>query len=184
MVKIIEGFLPGAVQDEIEKVLFGWQFDWNLYANTNHAALTTQPDDAPQFVHGFTRDGAENSKWKQIPDEIVKRLGWPPEAMMRAKANLLMRESAEMIHPAHTDDPKPHWVMVYYVNDADGDTCLFEGDKITHRISPKKGRAVVFDGRTSHASSSPVKSRFRSIINFNLMPDVDIGLLDKWRVEA
>ena len=46
-------------------------------------------------------------------------------------------------------------VILYYVNDSDGDTLFFDNkDKlnIIKRVSPKKGRVVHFDNNKLHAS--------------------------------
>ena len=52
----------------------------------------------------------------------------------------------------------PHMVALYYVNDADGDTFFFDRNReVINRVTPKKGRMVVFDGLTLHASSMPSK---------------------------
>jgi len=76
--------------------------------------------------------------------------------------------------------------MIYYLNDSDGDTYIFnetndqfsvEYDRdvvsknsftIKQTISPKKGRIVIFPGQYYHASSYPKKSIFRSVLNVNL----------------
>ena len=68
----------------------------------------------------------------------------------------------------HIDLSTPHFVLIYYINDSDGDTTLFKDDKKTEikRIKPKKGRVAFFDGSIYHCSSTPVKST-RAIINFD-----------------
>jgi hypothetical protein len=61
-------------------------------------------------------------------------------------------------------------VILYYVNDSDGDTYFFGKEKdseLVQKITPKKNRAVIFDGSTWHASSLPSKNH-RIVINFNL----------------
>ena len=81
----------------------------------------------------------------------------------------------------HVDLPKEHIACVYYVNDADGDTVIYEQniidtptgtDNVTlvehARVTPKKGRLVMFDGRRYHCSSQP-KNGYRCIINFDLI---------------
>ena len=65
------------------------------------------------------------------------------------------------------DNETPHYTGIYYVNDCDGDTFLFDGTKEIAKISPKKGRIVIFDGKTLHAGSHPYNSDFRMVINFN-----------------
>ena len=67
----------------------------------------------------------------------------------------------------HTDRPEEHLGLIYYVNDSDGDTIFFEGDKELQRVSPKKGRIVIFDGDTLHAGGFPTDNP-RCIVNYNL----------------
>ena len=81
----------------------------------------------------------------------------------------------------HIDLPQDHIACVYYVNDSDGDTILYEqtryntkaGSKnvelVEHmRVTPKKGRLVMFDGARYHCSSQP-RDSYRCIINFDLI---------------
>jgi hypothetical protein len=84
----------------------------------------------------------------------------------------------------HIDFPNPHYAAIYYVNDADGDTCIYDKQfncnidspmllninpaslPIVKQITPKKGRLVIFNGLYYHSSSQPEYSS-RCIINFN-----------------
>jgi len=63
-----------------------------------------------------------------------------------------------------------HWVLLYYLNDSDGDTVLFKDDMKTEikRVSPKKGRIVFFDGSIFHCGSRP-SSNTRGALNFNFI---------------
>ncbi len=82
----------------------------------------------------------------------------------------------------HVDLPPiiPHVACVYYVNNSDGDTIIYEQTindvaggsqnvKVTEhkRVTPKCGRAVFFDGSRYHCSSQP-SGNYRTIINFDL----------------
>ena len=92
-----------------------------------------------------------------------------------------LRKSYDNIH---IDLPIEHLVILYYVNDTDGDTFLFDKRadyndlkttavepndslNIIKRISPKKGRALLFSGDRYHSSSGPTKD-IRCIINFDV----------------
>ena len=68
----------------------------------------------------------------------------------------------------HVDMDTPHTVVLYYVNDADGTTDLFneKGRKIKS-VKPKMGRCVIFDGSIKHRSSHP-KNHNRCIINIDV----------------
>ena len=84
----------------------------------------------------------------------------------------------------HIDLAFEHLVVLYYVNDTDGDTFIFDKKsdyqninlasvenqnelKVIKRVSPKKGRVLVFDGNRYHSSSGPTKD-IRCIINFDI----------------
>ena len=178
---VMENILGTAAQDDLERLIFGHQFPWYYNANTNAHDAATRSGDSPQFVHGFVQDRRDMSRWAAVPGAVLTPLGLTKDKLLRAKANLLPRSLQPMIHPDHIDDSAPHWVMVYYVNDADGDTCLFDDSgNVTHRIHPRKGRAVVFDGRWRHASSSPVDTAFRCVINYNLSPQIPASLFEKF----
>ena len=74
----------------------------------------------------------------------------------------------------HVDNEDPHWVCLYYINDTDGDTLFFENNQINSniikRVSPKKGRVVLFDGSLWHCPETPTK-RTRAVINYNVTID-------------
>ena len=82
----------------------------------------------------------------------------------------------------HVDMVAPHFVMLYYVCDSDGDTIIYnEKTKfddcapdpkmnytIKKKVSPKQGRVVLFDGRHFHAAEQP-NHNLRCIVNYNLI---------------
>ena len=82
----------------------------------------------------------------------------------------------------HVDMVAPHFVMLYYVCDSDGDTIIYnEKTKfddcapdpkmnytIKKKVSPKQGRIVLFDGRHFHAAEQP-NHNLRCIVNYNLI---------------
>jgi hypothetical protein len=84
----------------------------------------------------------------------------------------------------HIDLAFEHLIVLYYVNDTDGDNFIFDKRTdytninlasvenqseltIIKRVSPKKGRALVFNGNRYHSSSGPTKD-IRCIINFDI----------------
>ena len=81
----------------------------------------------------------------------------------------------------HVDMIAPHFVMLYYVRDSDGDTIIynektkFDGCHpnfkmnytIKKKVSPKQGRVVLFDGRHFHTAEQP-NHNLRCIVNYDL----------------
>ena len=71
---------------------------------------------------------------------------------------------------------RKHLVCLYYVIDSDGDTIIYnerEKDRpdgiytIKERVTPKQGRAVLFDGWLMHTAEQPINN-VRCIVNYNL----------------
>ena len=70
----------------------------------------------------------------------------------------------------HTDRDEDHKVLIYYANDSDGDTFFFDKQlNIIERVPPKKGRFVIFDGRTLHSAGFNTESEIRLNINYNFI---------------
>lgn len=140
--------------------------------------------DSAQFVHvGMSNSEkispfADEGKW--LLEKFCKKNNIKIENIIRVKANLITKDCESTgYHLPHIDFDSPHLVFLYYVNDSDGDTVFFnerysswgkfDSDNIhtAGKISPKAGRAVVFDGLQYHASSSPILNDFRCVININ-----------------
>ena len=82
----------------------------------------------------------------------------------------------------HVDMVAPHFVMLYYVCDSDGDTIIynektkFDGCHpdykmnytIKKKVSPKQGRVVLFNGIHYHTAEQP-NHNLRCIVNYNLI---------------
>ena len=93
----------------------------------------------------------------------------------RGKSTILFPPSKKQKQESdiHIDSNNPEIFMdniLYYVNDSDGDTILYENDRKTviERITPKAGRFLYFDGNIPHCASRPVESLKRLVININL----------------
>ena len=72
----------------------------------------------------------------------------------------------------HTDDPDSETEsIIYYVNDSDGDTVIFNEKppakdlSIKHKVSPKQGRLLFFDSSYYHSSTPPRNTDIRLVLN-------------------
>ena len=72
------------------------------------------------------------------------------------------------IDDKHIDSLTDHDVILYYLNDSDGDTYFYKNNKVIKQITPVFNKAVFFDGTTYHSSSKPVKSDRRIVLNLNV----------------
>lgn len=79
---------------------------------------------------------------------------------------------------------EPFTTMVYYLEDSDGDTVLFDKSyvpgmdiesfdysvlKVEQRVQPKKNTGLIFDGFKFHSGNNPVNYKKRTIINFDFV---------------
>ena len=120
---------------------------------------------------------------KELIDECCKKFEIVPY-YFRLKFNLLTNNylmTKDKYNTPHIDNKYVNsYSMIYYVNDSDGDTIIFNEtcndetmtrpDKLTikQRIEPKKNRAVLFRGNYFHTSSNPMNNETRIVLNVNL----------------
>ena len=82
-----------------------------------------------------------------------------------------MTTSIDKVHKndPHVDSKNPHKVILFYLQDSDGDTYFYnDSHEVIDSISPKENRAVLFDGGLLHSSSKPIKFARRIVLNVNL----------------
>jgi hypothetical protein len=185
---VYDNIVPEFVQDEILKGISTTNFPWYYYPlSVSNKDITVLPapgvDYHEQFVHGVVW---ENRPTNPDTYSLIRPLwlffqsatGIEIKDLIRIKINLLVnkQELAGRYNVPHTDHEDPEVkTLLYYVNDSDGDTVLFDQvwpekhsnfTKLT-TISPKKGRMIYFDAVRWHASSNPVNTKARMIININ-----------------
>ncbi|BCU95878.1 MAG: hypothetical protein CM15mV10_2670 [uncultured marine virus] len=135
---------------------------------------------------------------------ISEATGIKWNVLERLRFNFMLgnKQSKLLHHAPHTDNYTPHWSAIYYVHDCDGDTFFFdqkltefteeESYRITNenkwtikqRVSPKKGRLVMFDGVRFHASSFTTTNPFRCTQYEFLMINVVKQVINKQTCEV
>jgi len=188
----ISGHISKKNQNKIEKCLFGVNFPWFFNGNTvlDKPSSLTKFDDILMMAHMMiTHDSNGNSNLNSHHfHPLIELLNLPrlikkyqlPDQIIRSQANLFLKRD-KLIEPCPHIDFKQvrHYVVLYYVNDCDGDTIFYnlsdcddhrlEEMEIWRREPPKKGDFVIFDGRIFHSPTCPTKSECRSTLNFDLM---------------
>jgi len=185
MLKIIDDFISKEKQNEIEMNLLGsngfpyfHSFDT---VDSQYEQLLFDDENIihqPQFVHMLFSDNKQHST---AFDYILNTFSHTETKNLkpkRLKINLLtppITNNKNCYHLPHFDSSDPSDItFLYYVCDSDGDTYLFDqkydGEtpkKLTFkkRVSPKKGRILIFNSNQFHASSPPFQKDFRCVIN-------------------
>jgi hypothetical protein len=179
-VRVIQDFLPQSYVDEIHNTFLGTSFPWYYHCETSsHVYDDKNTIDTFQFVHSFYRDNSARSSYYNLVSPILLFLSKETgddyaSRLIRIKSNLLLKSQTpkESYHSAHRDDPIfDTETFLYYVNDSDGDTIIFDDtDKsnliVSTRNTPKAGSGILFDSTILHSSSSPIINDTRMVINF------------------
>ena len=159
-------------------------FSWLFYGETSKAKdkkdIISDNNVVEQFqmVGPITANTPAFGVVMNIFNKFVIKHDISVNKVFRIKANLLTRGSGDGYHLPHIDKDTPHKVFLYYVNDSDGDTIMFDkffdpnkesmkNMSISDRVSPEMGKAIFFDGYQYHASSSPITNDFRCVINID-----------------
>jgi hypothetical protein len=190
MIKVFDEFIPEYHQECLLKQLEVVR--WNHSDNVSGMAYETRingaqlsHDQSGYYHNVFSPD-------KEETDGILLGLCLPMIALAksfiekkvvleRVRAGRFTKSKHYGIHRPHTDYFTDHYTLLYYANDSDGDTFLFDNVaessnpvypsefNLAKTVSPKMGRAILFDGLIYHASSAPIINDQRIAININLM---------------
>lgn len=162
--------------DEIKSVLCGDNFAW-FYNPTVVYAIEKA---GFQFTHSFFADNQQMSTLFEMVKPLIYiaeiRTGQKIKGIHRIKANLRVPSNIpDALAEIHQDKIHGNFMtLLYYVNDADGDTEFYADDKKTlvKTNTPVANSAVWFDSKLWHKSSPPVTSKTRVVINFILEVEV------------
>jgi hypothetical protein len=185
---IDDDFLSKEEIDGIEETLLSerllWHFNKSILGDTTRKESDFFVDnidqtDSFQFNHIFYADEEERSEYAYIAEEIFKRFitknNIVSNRVLRAKANITTPYFKKSPFAPHIDYATPHKVFLYYINESDGDTLMYNekwqkmGETVSltekNRVSPKAGRGICFDGLNYHTALPPQTSPYRAVIN-------------------
>jgi len=183
MIIEIENFLPKTLQDHFESHLLSSNFPWYFVKDVTKENVIEGEYYKSGFHHTpFINDSPKSVEYDQVlflPHYIRSILNKENLILSRIRYGMNTKSSETILHNnPHIDFaegfPHKHYTALYYVNDCDGDTFIFNETKkskdytIKKRISPAKGKLCIFDGEHYHASSPPNIFDYRIVITVNL----------------
>ena len=172
-VKIIDNCISVKQQNLIIKQLLqNKYFPWFYRPDVTEELNIELGQQRPAFTHYFILDKNPNSESLNLVLPIINSLTKKQIIQCRAflQAPLNPKLIGSKYDTPHTDFSYPHTVYLYYVTDSDGDTLFLKNSKIVKKITPKKGRLVIFEGNIQHTAEQPKKG-VRCIINFDVIKD-------------
>jgi hypothetical protein len=189
-IKVFDKIIPQGYADAIEEDLLDREFPWYYVDDVtsldygNNSGLTHVP-----FKVGKVMD--YYPFLKPLVYAIAEANGQPLKELYRIRIGFLPKndEPEYEYNTPHVDFLWDHFTACYYVNDSDGDTIVFDKKmsdmglslsdevmrryvektefEIVKRVSPQKGRVVIFDGKRFHSSTKPRNHKRRLVITVN-----------------
>jgi len=168
MVEIYDDLISPGYQDFIERTLSDPNYPWHYTRG-----ISLPGDNNTGFSHTiFHADMEYKGPYADMLMPLLYQyLGDKPLKMLyRIRAAMFIKRQNEDDHLPHIDQPdKTHRTMIYYVNDSDGPTNIWENDAIVDPVEFKRGRIIVMPGTVFHSSSSPQDHNERMVINYNFL---------------
>ena len=190
MIKRIE--IDKDYADVLAELVLGDEFDWywniaTVFKGDYGIIVDSKTKDMPQLTHTILIDGEQKSTYYHYFSEMLgmieKEVGSKIKRVIRIKANLMVGDGSYpegFYNGPHVDYLGDNLMsFVYYVNDSDGDTILFNEflDGNPHNITeltevdrqtPKAGMGIAFDSNRIHTSSTSRFTDRRVVINYVL----------------
>jgi hypothetical protein len=211
---ILDDLIEEELQNQIEDAMFDclWDYKSDNVFGSNDLEMKYRKflspldfDISPAFMSNMQSPPNKKVYNKVVIPIIQKgcdKINFNIEKIQRccgAIHALITDKSKNTNNNIHINVNVPHLVMIYYVNDCDGDTILYDKTlddipwgpnnftndfgqnrlidhkfNIQHKITPKRGRILFFDGRIYHSPSTPTTG-MRCIITLDLFGEFEDG---------
>jgi len=190
--QIIDDFLPKSDFEELQTIILSHRFPWfyiedvSLPPEDRHFVKDDMAKETDGFYHILYDRPTNIESFAHVSLEkfyhkIEGMFGYTKKNLIRSRIGLKMPKvgfSKDNYNLPHVDYYFPHTTIIYYLNDSDGDTRMFQefysdsgierSDFIVKElVKPKANRLLIFDGLQYHTASNPFDFSRRVVININ-----------------
>ena len=173
MYKIINNLLSDIEQHVIETEILSEKTHWVLnrfcaYKNNEYGVSQEYIKSMKSLRHViFQNNDIVDNRLFDIVKIIPERLGAKKLYNIICQLQLVTGDYTDnTIHIDMPSHPTPYYSTVYYVNNSDAPTVLYNEDNTEMvRCEHERGKLIMFDGNIFHRSSKP-KTDIRCIVNF------------------
>ena len=183
MIEVIDNFIDdeyfGSIQDTIAGTYQQWFYQPDIVGpkfgkgelgkHGFNCWIVEQPN---TFVDNYSAGLLTN-----LITKMMKHCG--AETIIRSRLDMTLYCPSNNKCPAHIDQPTPHFATIFYLNDSDGNTVIYNEkyddsigipEKLTvqQEIEPRANRLLIFDGLYIHTGHTPSEHNNRIILNSNL----------------
>ena len=178
------------LHDQLSSLKFPWYFNPNMISP--EGPIANEAGNISGFNHFLFEEEKPQSPFFELVFPLYLSIptikGAQMQKLERMRFNLTLKNTSigNKWHLPHIDSPFPHWNAIYYINSCDGDTVIFNETNdnfvqrdyktmtdeshftVKHRVTPVKGKLVIFPGQYYHASSFTQESKYRMVLNMNI----------------
>ena len=201
---ILDDLIEEELQNQIEDAMFDCNWSFQMDNTYKYDALLMgikyrkflnpfEYDISPSIITNLQTNKKIFKLFYSVIEKTCSHINFNLEQISRCFAGIqgvqVIRKQSKICN-IHVNKKIPHLVLLYYVNDADGETMLFDKTindidvdmyldekhefNVVNKIMPKQGRILLFDGKTYHSASSPTTG-MRCIITLDLFGEFEDG---------
>ena len=159
--EIKENVMPTSYVRHLYNVVTDVSFDWHYI---HDATFEEQRTGSPSFSHLLYNNGYKSPHFNTFIPPLLEAVG--EVNLIRVRLGCLLSNILNPQNNTHVDFEYPHMVGLYYINDADGPTCVWTEDGL-QKVEAQSNRFVLFDGKYKHASTCPMAMPSRFVITYN-----------------
>ena len=195
--EVIDNFLPLNQFERLQDSILSAEFPWFYIEHVSLDPIDDNiVDDYAVETDGYAHLFHEKERnltavtYRILDDfnnQLENRLGITREDILRSRASIKHPKigyTKENYNLPHVDYFTPHLSLIYYVNDSDGATRIFN-EKFTptpkgsslgisydtftvkDTVEPKANRLLIINGLQYHTASNPIEYKRRVILNIN-----------------
>lgn len=190
---IQDNFLPINDFKKLQSFVLSNEFPW-FYSDRvslppgDHQFNDTYSKETDGFYHMLYAQDEESysmfaKDFEGFFNKLFEEFGYSNKSILRARLGLKMpkaNHTKENYNLPHIDYNFPHDTVIFYLNDSDGNTRMFNEHElhspmtnqytVKDEIEPKENRILLFDGLQYHTASNPINTNRRVVLNINLHP--------------
>lgn len=190
MTKILCDVVPLSLFNKIKNIIESETFPWYYVPTT---AYTGDLSSSVETLHNGSFHHTihdNNALYECLEDYLLCAMDASEiklNTLHRIRIGMIPVSARNTINPPHVDYPFPHSVALLYLNNADGNTFLYnekydtesKKDILTYyqedlnsnvtvmtSVTPQENKLVLFDGLHYHSSSAPVTTKRRITVNY------------------
>ena len=182
-IKVIDNVLDEEYFFQLQSYITSDNWPWYYMDNITNVCLGDKQSNYG-FFHILKNERGESNQYesvKQLVQTISKHVG--SDHIIRCRMDMTVNRGQSYLNEPHVDLTTPHTTTIFYVNDSDGNTVIYNEmydmppnvpylnmhKKLTikQEIQPKANRLLIFNGLHMHTGHTPTTCNQRVLINSN-----------------